>query len=98
MLALYRITRITTPGGYPVTDADALQRIGREGYITHLRAGCPMLFAYTGADDGLLLRTSPVQEIRGIETRELQVTTKNSTYTLYRVDDASAPMPLLDLE
>ena len=98
MLALYRITRITTPGGYPVTDESALQRIGREGYITHLRAGCPMLMAYNGADEGRILQTSPVQEIRGIETRELQVTTKNSSYTLYRVEDTGAPLPIFDLE
>lgn len=76
---LYRITRITRPNGNPAMDPDTLKRIGREGHITQMDIGTPLLFAYAAPAVGAL-RTSPVVKIRERPGRTIQVTTRHNTY------------------
>lgn len=83
---LYKITRITRPNGEPATDTGSIHRIGTEGHLLQLEIGRPMVFAFTGADEGTALQTSKVLKIRSRPDHTIQITTKNNSYYLTELD------------
>ena len=87
---LHKITRITRPNGEPVTDIGSISRVGQEGHIFQLELGRPMVFAFTGADEGSALKTSKVVKIRSRPGNTLQITTKNNSYYLQELDPQEA--------
>ncbi len=81
----YIIEKITTVDG-----VIKRERVGREGVISFLELGKPMLFAYT--DLSGVLRTSPVEAYsppEPIGKKSITVQTRNSVYTITKTKEGA---------
>jgi len=85
---MYKITKITTLDGSPRTDGRYPLRIGCIGKYDLMEVGYPLVFAYYLDADGNekqgTLQTSTVVKIAH-EARHIEITTRNSIYTLVLV-------------